>query len=1133
MLTQLRRTNAHTSRSGGQALLLAVLIMVLLSLLGAAFITLISYNLSQTARYEDILAAKKMAQSGLEYVDDMLTTSDDGADWRPGDQYGPADNATAMAERVLAVNNYYDPVERARGWATSGDFVKYPNPNSGEGDFDGGAFLVKVEYNPTPGDPLSKHLKITSIGRSSNNPNAFYQMVGYKALPLMNYARFATGWDTTADTLSSTTPTHAVGFTTAMDWDGDNATTLAVASTGVPSSSNRRDVIYVPRGAGFGSDDYVTVDDGAGNTETRKITNVYVPAPDAAGADNSRKALLLDSNLPDASSFPVGSVVTKVADATGTAVDENSDGDEEKPEGESPVVRIDGPVRMQGDLGWAGRVLISLREQTAADLFLKDDKVEVSGSVGQVDANTPDDVRIRWIPAAGSATTTAVSVSSAGIFDSLGGRYIDGAGRTTGSTAGANDMNQRWVEPLAPPVIFDPANNWTAERYERLTRLSDNTKFTDGGGASHTYGECAQGDGIYLDNGGDLQWAMATLATRLTNLQTDWLTADPADPTGAYGTTSWWQNNQEYVPPGAQILLRSDAVLPDGTDLDATSATVHPSTGAPHRNGVPILWIVRTDTAYSINHATGTGTTVAAGTPLTYDYPANGILYAEGNVRIKGALGDDLVVVSKGTLYIEGSIASVLTGTAPNLYPTYHVGLFAREHVCVNTTQFQAKPFTGTDPVTDPAAEQNGDSFWQIAAGETLTREVVSGPPLTGGTYKLVVRHSGQLTGGLNIRYRSERTGAETSAGMTVNDDVTNATPSLQYRLKTEAPQPATITSPELNIDLTNVDYDALTELADALTHTTGDNYDGAVWNGMGAVASKNLATVPGVVPIWFPAGSYYYPIPVKTLGTVSCNAGTAVLALGGDTAGEMTTAYGTRNAVFYQPPDWVVLATSPVWSTTLSTQRGHRTRQLPDGAGGLTVGTGAGEFDATLGAVNQLAFGADSTAPAGYRLSRFKLEHLDGGYPTQGMEVTIHGVVYAQEGSWFIIPGQYFDDTLANSTSSPLDATRERRYNYAIKVWGAVVEKETADPGTTATETGMAQYKWTEKWSWPEHVADIEADWRTGAAPGTPPAGFRWTGPQYQYDYSLRQRDPATGKNPMPKLPVHSGLAYVSHANA
>ena len=334
MRTHLSRTNARTRRSSGQALLLAVLIMVLLSLLGAAFITLISYNLSQTARYEDILAAKKMAQSGLEYVDDMLTTSDDGADWRPGDQYGPADNATAMAERVLAVNNYYDPVERARGWATSGDFVKYPNPNSGEGDFDGGAFLVKVEYNPTPGDPLSKHLKITSIGRSSNNPNAFYQMVGYKALPLMNYARFATGWDTTADTLSSTTPTHAVGFTTAMDWDGDNATTLAVASTGVPSSSNRRDVIYVPRGAGFGSDDYVTVDDGAGNTETRKITNVYVPAPDAAGADNSRKALLLDSNLPDASSFPVGSVVTKVADATGTAVDENSDGDEEKPEGE-------------------------------------------------------------------------------------------------------------------------------------------------------------------------------------------------------------------------------------------------------------------------------------------------------------------------------------------------------------------------------------------------------------------------------------------------------------------------------------------------------------------------------------------------------------------------------------------------------------------------------------------------------------------------------------------------------------------------------------------------------------------------------------------------------------------------------
>jgi len=208
-----------------------------------------------------------------------------------------------------------------------------------------------------------------------------------------------------------------------------------------------------------------------------------------------------------------------------------------------------------------------------------------------------------------------------------------------------------------------------------------------------------------------------------------------------------------------------------------------------------------------------------------------------------------------------------------------------------------------------------------------------------------------------------------------------------------------------------------------------------------------------------------------------------------------------------------------------------------------LTIGTGAGQFradPANPGETNTFEFSVGGSSLTDYRLARLKLEHLDAaGYPTEGMDVVVHGVIYAQEGSWFVIPGQYFDNTLTNSpgtdlTMAPGDhgATRGRRYNYAIKVWGAVVEKETADPGTTATETGMAQYKWTEKWSWPEHVADIEADWRTGA-PGTLPAGFRWTGPQYQYDYSLRQRDPATGKNPMPKLPVHSGLAYVSHANA
>jgi len=78
----LRRRRAPGRRSG-QALLLAVLLMVFAALLGSTFITIVASNLSHTAREDELSASRQAAQAGLSFVNDRLTNSRDGERWRP------------------------------------------------------------------------------------------------------------------------------------------------------------------------------------------------------------------------------------------------------------------------------------------------------------------------------------------------------------------------------------------------------------------------------------------------------------------------------------------------------------------------------------------------------------------------------------------------------------------------------------------------------------------------------------------------------------------------------------------------------------------------------------------------------------------------------------------------------------------------------------------------------------------------------------------------------------------------------------------------------------------------------------------------------------------------------------------
>ena len=66
-----------------QSLTVAIIVLFLLLFLGGLFIALISNSIRDTKRSGEGTASDKLADAGIKYLDDQLTRSPEGADWRP------------------------------------------------------------------------------------------------------------------------------------------------------------------------------------------------------------------------------------------------------------------------------------------------------------------------------------------------------------------------------------------------------------------------------------------------------------------------------------------------------------------------------------------------------------------------------------------------------------------------------------------------------------------------------------------------------------------------------------------------------------------------------------------------------------------------------------------------------------------------------------------------------------------------------------------------------------------------------------------------------------------------------------------------------------------------------------------
>lgn len=137
-------------------------------------------------------------------------------------------------------------------------------------------------------------------------------------------------------------------------------------------------------------------------------------------------------------------------------------------------------------------------------------------------------------------------------------------------------------------------------------------------------------------------------------------------------------------------------------------------------------------------------------------------------------------------------------------------------------------------------------------------------------------------------------------------------------------------------------------------------------------------------------------------------------------------------------------------------------------------------------------------TLATAYCLKKWKVEELvqetDGLFmlPRGAVHAKINALIYAQRGSWFVIPGQFFEPDAATtdlngdgaiSGEESLDAARFRRYNYEITVRGTITEDHTAPLGAAQT--------WTNRWAYPIYSADGST--------------LTWGTIRYQFDERLR----------------------------
>jgi len=290
-------------------------------------------------------------------------------------------------------------------------------------------------------------------------------------------------------------------------------------------------------------------------------------------------------------------------------------------------------------------------------------------------------------------------------FTTAGGFYRDGSDGVDVSSL------SRGVRKLASPLVWpDPDPRRPSPRYADLT-LNSGKKIENKSSdiAVINQGEYGWGRGVYVNNSGDIQKEQDTLFGSYS-LRNDWLNPDNR-------TSPYWVGSY-YSPPGVIITLWPNLKDADGQYCFTMTRSDIITWRDRYRVRRTAKGIWR-DASGIIRRDWGSTITMPYPVPIrpplfngriirytddsgnhTDRIDGNGVIYAEGNVRVRGMLppGMQLTIVSNENIYIEGNLLKHRDPETPiapgdpwrGADETCSLALLARNYVCVNTTQFVA-----------------------------------------------------------------------------------------------------------------------------------------------------------------------------------------------------------------------------------------------------------------------------------------------------------------------------------------------------------------------------------------------------------------------------------------------------------
>ena len=274
---------------------------------------------------------------------------------------------------------------------------------------------------------------------------------------------------------------------------------------------------------------------------------------------------------------------------------------------------------------------------------------------------------------------------------------------------------ERTAREMTVPALHRGDATSGIEQYKRLSR--DSGAWLDVGGGlkinTGMYGLTdltldprVRAQGLYIPNFDDIQHPENRAAVK-----DEWLQRNKQNPGWFMGryTPSVRTANSAQLRPITEVILTDSNGDGSGRPIIRVIAT-YPDTA---QQDVPAASTTEPGYFYDLTWNAGTPTVGTLGNPRQirdFDYPKNGVLYAEGSIRIRGRVGTgnearQLTVVSAGTIYVEGNVIK----SRPDCF----VGLMAQDNVCVNPTAFTRLQFNG-DWLPNPAGDgvimqQNSD----------------------------------------------------------------------------------------------------------------------------------------------------------------------------------------------------------------------------------------------------------------------------------------------------------------------------------------------------------------------------------------------------------------------------------------